>query len=335
MRFAVIGLGAVGARTARQLLSTPGVDHVVVREHQRKRRDLVVRSLGERALVDNDSYSQPLDADVAILAGPTGTHVDQARSHLSRGIPVVSVADSMTDVRGLLELDSEASRNDVPLIVGAGFSPGLTCVLAMHAAARVDAVDEIHVAKVGTGGPACARQHHRALGRMALDWRDGEWVQRAPGSGRELCWFPDPIGARDCYRASLADSLLLQPAFPDVQRVTARMAATRRDRLTARLPMLWPTDSEGGPGAIRVEVRGRRGTVRETIVLGVMDRAAVASAAVASLAAIWACEHRLRRNGAAGLAQMVESIPFLAELSKRGIKAAAFEGHAARTGLGR
>ena len=45
---------------------------------------------------------------------------------------------------------------------GAGFAPGLTCVLAAHGAARFDQVDEIHVAKSGTGGPACARQHHRA-----------------------------------------------------------------------------------------------------------------------------------------------------------------------------
>ena len=26
------------------------------------------------------------------------------------------------------------------------------------------------------------------------------------GTGRELCWFPDPIGGRDCYRAALADA---------------------------------------------------------------------------------------------------------------------------------
>lgn len=327
MRFAVFGLGAVGARLARQLLSTPGVDQVVLREHRRDRMKLVAASLGERALVDGGAYDNPLDVDVVVLAGPAGTHAGEARPHLDRGIPVISVADSIGDVRALLELDSNARKTGVPLVIGAGFSPGLTCVLAAHAATRFDVVDEIHVAKVGTGGPSCARQHHRALGRMALDWRDGDWVQRPPGSGRELCWFPDPIGARDCYRASLPDSLLLVPTFPEVQRVTARMAATRRDRLTSRLPMLWPTDPEGGPGAIRVEVRGRRGSARDTTVFGVMDRAAVATAAVAALAAIWASENRLSRLGAAGLSQMVEPIPFLTELAARGVRAAVFEGH--------
>ena len=95
--------------------------------------------------------------------------------------------------------------------MGAGFSPGYTCLLARHAAARLDSVDEIHVARSGTGGPACARQHHRALAGTAVDWRDGEWQERRAGSGRELCFFPDPIGAADCYRAELPDPFVLVP----------------------------------------------------------------------------------------------------------------------------
>ncbi len=79
-----------------------------------------------------------------------------------------------------------------------------------------------------------------------------------PVPGASCAGSPIPIGAQDCYRAALPDALLLLPAFPGVRRVTSRVAATRRDRLTAGLPMLWPTHPEGGPGAVRVEVRGRR-----------------------------------------------------------------------------
>ena len=77
------------------------------------------------------------------------------------------------------------------------------------------------------------------------------------GSGRELVWFPDPVGAADCYRAGLADPVLLHRAFPDVARIESRQAATRRDRLTSRLPMLRPPHAEGLVGAVSVEVRGR------------------------------------------------------------------------------
>ena len=328
-RVGIVGAGAVGARLARQLLTT-GVDSVVVRDPDTARARTVVDSLGEGAEYDDAEADAPLDAEVVVLAGPGGVHADHAARFLRRGLSVVSTSDDIDDVRALLALDAEARERGRTVVVGAGFAPGLTCVLAAHGADRFDTLIEVHVAKVGTGGPACARQHHRALGRMALDWRDGGWVQRPGGSGRELSWFPDPIGAEDCYRGALPDALVVVPAFPGVQRVTARMAATRRDRLTARLPMLWPTHPEGGPGAVRVELRGLRGGTTDVVVLGAMDRPAVAAGAVGAVAVQWVLDRRVRRPGAAGLAELVEPLPFLAELARRGVKAAIFEGQAHR-----
>lgn len=328
LRVAILGAGAVGARAARQLLSTADVEHVVLRDENRPHLGTVVDSLGEGAVLDESPYTDPVDADVVVLAGPAGVHATQARAFLAQNQHVVSVSDDVTDVRRLLDLDLEARERGVVIAVGAGFAPGLTCVLAAQAARRFEQVEEVHVSKSGTGGPACARNHHRALGRMAVDWRDGGFVHRPPGSGRELSWFPDPIGAQDCYRAALPDALVLVPSFPGVSRVTARVAATRRDRLTARLPMLWPTHPEGGPGAVRVEVRGRRGTSRDVVVYGAMDRPAVAAGAVVALTAVRAAEGRLRRAGAGGLAELVDAAPFLSELSRRGVRAAVFDADA-------
>jgi predicted dinucleotide-utilizing enzyme len=331
MRIAVIGVGAVGARVARQLASTDGVTNVTLHDDRADHVDAVASSLGPVATAARPDAPVGAVAEVAVLALPPGGHLTRARDLLEQGVGVVSMSDGLDDVHGLLDLDAEARERQLPLVVGGGFSPGLTCVLARHAAAGFDHVDEIHVARVGTGGPACARWRHHALGGTAMDWRDGGWVRRRGGSGRELCWFPDPVGAVDCYRAALPDALLLVPAFPGVGRVTVRLGANRRDRLMARLPMLVPPHAEGGPGAARVEVRGRRGGSQAVQVLGAMDRPAVAAGAVGALAAVWAASGRLRRHGAAGLAELVEPLPFLAELARRGIKAAVFEGSAAPT----
>jgi len=319
-----VGAGAVGGRAARQLVTTPEVELVVVHDEQPERAAGTVQALGDRAVAAN-GLPDPGDVDVALLAVPAGASVAAARPYLAAGVPVVSTADEMGEVRDLLDLDAEAVERGVSVIVGAGFGPGLSCVLAAHAGARFDEVEEVHVAHAGTGGPACARQHHRALGGIAIDWRDGGWVQRPGGSGRELCWFPDPVSARDCYRAALPDALLLVPAFPHASRVTARQAANRRDRMTAALPMLRPPHPEGGPGAIRVELRGRRGTALETLILGAMDRPAIAAGAVAALAAIEAGSGRVP-PGAGGLAGRVDALAFLHELARRGVRAAAFEG---------
>jgi saccharopine dehydrogenase-like NADP-dependent oxidoreductase len=268
------------------------------------------------------------DVDVLLLGTPIDdASLDVVETGLSSGVPVVSVADSVAEVDGLRAFDATARAAGTHLVIGAGMSPGLSDVLARQAAAGFEEVDEIHVAKAGTAGPACARQHHLALGGEAIDWREGAWVRRPGGSGRELCWFPDPVGGQDCYRASLPDALLLQPAFPHATRITARVAATRRDRMTAALPMLRRPHPEGGLGAVRVEVRGRRHGSRDVRVLGAIDRPSVASGAVAALAALWAAGGRLDRVGAGGLAELMDdSGPFLTELSRRGVKAAAFEG---------
>ncbi|MCU1352223.1 MAG: hypothetical protein JWM05_1432 [Acidimicrobiales bacterium] len=326
MRIAVVGLGAVGARAARQLASTEEVEEVVLRDLQSARVDEIAGSLGGKARPEHGPYQAPADVDAVVVASPSGTHVDVAREAIERGVPVVSCSDLVEDVRALLDLGPEAEARGTTVAVGAAFSPGLTCVLAAFAAARLDAVDEIHVARIGTGGPACARQHHQSLGGVALDWRDGGWVRRPAGSGRELCWFPDPVGSADCYRAALPDALLLVPAFPGVGRVTARLAATRRDRLTGRLPMLRPPHPEGGVGAVRLEVRGRLAGVSTVEIYGAMDRPGVAGGAVAGLTAVEAARGSLRRTGAAGLAELVDSGAFLGELARRGVKVAAFAG---------
>ncbi len=337
VRALVAGTGAVGARAARQLLSSDDLEHLTLFDPDRARSTAVSEAMAqpERVSViepDPDGTCPAGafgDADVVVLAGPRGpaAHRRSAERALEHASHVVSTSDVIADVRDLLRMDVEARERGLSVVIGAGFAPGLSCILARHAAAAFDEVDEIHVARLGTGGPACARQHHDALSADAIDWRDGAWAERPGGSGRELCWFPDPVGGRDCYRAGQPDALLLVPAFSHVQRVTARLSATRRDRMTSWLPMLRRPHPEGTLGALRVEVRGRRGQARDAAVFGAIDRPALAAGAVAANAAMWAATRRFARAGAAGLAELVEDpVPFLRALADRGVRAAVFEG---------
>jgi hypothetical protein len=89
--------------------------------------------------------------------------------------------------------------------------------------------------------------------------------------------------------------------------------------------MLRPPHRDAGLGAVRVEVRGRRGTARDVAVLGAIDRPAVAAGAVAALAALQVAGGSVPA-GASGLGSAVETVPFLGELARRGVKAAVFTG---------
>jgi hypothetical protein len=202
--------------------------------------------------------------DAVIVASPAGTQLELVRHWQSRTPLVVTTTDDPDDVRALLARDEGTGPGSLgpgllgTVVVGAAFAPGVSTALAARLIGRFDVASEVHVARYGTGGPACARQHHRALRSWSPEWRDRQWRDRPGGSGRELVWFPDPIGGADCYRAGVGDPLVMHHAFGQLERISARLAATRRDRLTSPLPMLRAPHIEGLVGALRVEVRGLR-----------------------------------------------------------------------------
>ena len=224
------------------------------------------------------------DCNVVVLAHGA-PHSALAATFVAQGIAVVSVSDNLADVLALLDIQDRALARKVPVIVGAACSPGMTGLLVHHVTRAFESIDEVHVAVHGTGGPQCARQHHDSLAGVSIGWHEGEWLQRPAGSGRELCWFPDPVGARDCYRYASPEPVLLQRIAPSLQRITARVSATRRDRLTARLPMLSPPHAEGTLGGLRVEVRGVRNGMRHVEIVGIAERVATITGSVAAHAA--------------------------------------------------
>lgn len=321
-RIAIVGCGATGSRIARQL-AVRGTHELVLID-----ADLdVAESLG-RTLVSQVSWGSSIGddptIDVTMLAVDCGQHAALASEALHLGHDVVSVTDRLDDVAELLNMDEGARASGCRILAGAGMMPGLSDVLAKHGAAWFDELHEIHVAKFGTGGPACARQHHRALSGTCFDWRDG-WQRRTGGSGRELVWFPEPVEAADCYRARLADPRLLRRSHPDVQRITARVAATRRDRMTMQLPMMRRPHPEGLLGAVRVELRGLIDGVQTEIVLGCAERPAVTAGVVAATAAE-ALAGSTIPAGSWGLAEVVEPIAFLEAVKNRGLRPEVFVG---------
>lgn len=327
MRALIIGAGAVGTNAAREFLGDPRTEQVIVHGRDRPRVTAAVEALGPGAVPESGHRVDiPDGTDVVVLTRPAGVMAD-ARHALETGAHVVSAVDHPEVVRDLLGLDRVARRAERSVVVGAAMAPGLSCVLARFAAAEVDKVSEVHVASYGTGGPACARHHHTALSSDGVEWRDGAWHRHPGGSGRELVWFPEPIGGADCYRAGLADPFLLVGAFPDADWITARMEATRRDRLTAPLPMLRRPHPEGRVGGVRVQVMGWVAGTARAVVVGATARPALAAGVMAATAARWALDGRLARPGAAGLAELVDDPGrFLREATGGGITVARFEG---------
>jgi hypothetical protein len=267
----IFGAGVVGARVAESL-SIESQTSILVYDSSQIVAQRLARRLSEtNSLIKATNRSELHRAKVVVLAGPL-PHTPVAKEFLGKGVSIVSTSDDIADCLNLLSLSDLATENKATLIIGAASSPGMSGLLVRNLSKAFDSIDEVHIALHGTGGPACARQHHRALSGQSIGWHDGEWLRRPAGSGRELCWFPEPVGAYDCYRGELPDPLLIKRAFPELVRVTSRVSATRRDRVFARLPMLIPPRAEGGMGGLRVEVRGTKNGERVVDVVGVAER---------------------------------------------------------------
>ena len=267
----IFGAGVVGASVAESL-SIESQTSILVYDSSQIVAQRLARRLSEtNSLIKATNRSELHRAKVVVLAGPL-PHTPVAKEFLGKGVSIVSTSDDIADCLNLLSLSELATENKATLIIGAASSPGMSGLLVRNLSKAFDSIDEVHIALHGTGGPACARQHHRALSGQSIGWHDGEWLRRPAGSGRELCWFPEPVGAYDCYRGELPDPLLIKRAFPELVRVTARVSATRRDRVFARLPMLIPPRAEGGMGGLRVEVRGTKNGERVVDVVGVAER---------------------------------------------------------------
>jgi hypothetical protein len=328
----LVGTGAVGVRAARQLVDTPGVERLLVVGRDKSRSAEIASALGPTAHAVEHRPGDPMPSDIAAVAAalPTGVDVPLARRAVAAGVPFASTVDDAAGIAELAMLDGDGRAAGVVVAAGCGLAPGLACVLARHAAGALDRIDEIHVARFGTAGRASAASLRRARREPVREWRDGRW--HAERGDAELVWFPDPVGARECEPVTGGARLLLD-AFPGVQRITFRVGEPPPRRFTFAFAQRGDAATWG---STRVEVWGWRGHTRESLVYGVIDRTAVAAGTVLALTAahlagaLPAIAARGGTSGNAGgvhgLAALVEPAPFLAELARRGVKAAVFEG---------
>jgi hypothetical protein len=273
--------------------------------------------------VSEGAADSPLD--VVILSGLDADHVEAARDHLARGRNVVSTADSPETVEKLRDMGDAMAGEGRFVIVGAGFSPGMSTILARHAADAFDKVEEIDVAVTGTAGVSCAARRAEALRHDGVEWRQGEWVEVSARSVPELLWFPDPIGAVECVRAESSEPRLVAAAVPSATRITARIGEVPRRQQAAETMAAWRrTRAIDEPGGVRVEVRGIVDGESATIIYGVMDRPSIVTAALAVSSALAA--QRRGVVGGLGCAEIGPVVELLSALRAMGVRASVFEG---------
>ena len=165
------------------------------------------------------------------------------------------------------------ASSGVTVAIGCGLAPGLSDVLAAHAASLFESVDEIRVARTGWAGPASVDtvRHERRMPVRA--WRDGGWREETLTRRRAR------VLSRADRRPRLPgrdrrDRACSSMRFPNVARLSVQLGEPpRRTRFRRRF------GDEGEWGAARIEVWGQRDGSHGCVAYGVVDRTAVAAGA--------------------------------------------------------
>lgn len=366
MRVAIVGgAGAIGRRTAALLADQPSVDTMVIADIEPVNAAEVASQFGSKATAFWTDFTEPTEArealegaDLAIgcLGGRPALERPIVEAAIDARIPYVGTCDDWKVTEEILELDPDASEAHTLVVTGAGASPGLTNLMAVHASRDLDEVDEIHVSWVGStnspSGVEAVAHTLKSFAGAARTYSGGGWRFVRAGGAREQVWFPEPVGAIDVATCRHPEPVMLARSFPDAREISVKGSlgvAFLQDamRLASRLGVSRSTLERAGglpgietwlPGvglfgggprwsALRVEVRGRRKEKPVTEVLGAVDSMQNLAAAplAATALAIGQIDERRDAAGVRTPEEVVEPVEILQSLANWGIKVARLE----------
>jgi len=148
------GSGRFGRATASFLAADRLVSRLIVAGRERAKAQAYAGRLGPKAAgasveVHDAPSLDHLLADADIVVNASGPYLDTLSPVLEAAIRTrthyVDFAEDARAVERALALDAQARASGVTALVGFGGAPGITNLLAVHAARQLDSVDRIQV----------------------------------------------------------------------------------------------------------------------------------------------------------------------------------------------
>lgn len=378
MRFVVFGGGGdMGRRAAEELAVTPGVELVTIvgrtraalerareqalaaQEEARARRRAGSVPRADIAVETADAYDHDAVVglmrrhDVALGAlGPFYIFEElMVKAAVAARTPYVSLCDDADGLAAALQQGDAARAAGVTVVTGLGWTPGLTNVLALQAAARLDKTTDVTIAWAGSaaesGGHAVALHTLHIFDGHVATFADGRPTRVRAGSGSEYVAFPPPLGRVKVCHVGHPEPLTLPEQLPGVRTValkgglvepflhhlgviTGRLGLARthglRTALARVLVPLLPVLRRIGPRRpavsgvlVRVagEKDGRPAAMEYAATAPMRDLTSVPLA----VGALWLAQGRLHRPGvwAPDAPGLIPPGEFLDELARRGV----------------
>lgn len=354
MKIVVLGgAGDIGSHIVRNLIELSDA-HVTIADYRLPEARALARRLGERVqgiFVDASNRDSLLlalrDTDVAVGAiGPFYRFGPKmAWAALESQVPYVDICDDHEPIDILFEFDAVARKAGVTMITGLGWTPGLSNILARRGADRLDQVDEIRIAWVGSAadaqGLAIVKHVLYAMSGQAPTYRDGAWVNVPALSESERVEFPEPLDAIDVSHVGHPEPITIPRTLPArtvslkgalLPRWNNRLAGLliragltssdrRIDRVSRLIQRLERVLGAGGVAlsGMRVDVSGVRHGESVTLTYSVADHMSRLAALPAALGALMLARGEIQEPGVFAPEAILDPEPFLDRLAEQGI----------------
>ena len=212
MRVLVLGgAGAVCNETTRDLVKYSDFDEIVVADYNLEAANALVEEIKDKRLetvfFDANDYNSMLKLfpgfDVVVNGLPWKYDLIVTKACVEVGVNGLDVSS----VEEQWDFHTTAKDKEMIFIPGVGATPGITNVMARHAADQMDEVDEIQINFAAFRCPAPApgllitflyEFHPKTEERVYFE--DGEFVWVGPFEGLKTVNFIGPIGKQEvCY----------------------------------------------------------------------------------------------------------------------------------------
>lgn len=240
MRVVVLGgAGLMGSAVVDDLVRS-GVDEVVVADLNISAAQKVIE---KHKKADTEVTAQFVDANVheSLVEVISGADVVSSNigpfyeyclkvvnAAIEAKVNLVDICDDFDAAEEAFKHDPQAKNAGITACIGCGASPGLSNMVAMYAASKMDKVHDILIAWAvsvrDTGGPAANYHILHSLSGKVPTFRNGKVKYIEAGSERERVKFLDPIGEVEVYSFGHPEPLTLPRYIKGVKNVSIKGA---------------------------------------------------------------------------------------------------------------
>ncbi len=212
MKALIIGTGAQGSVIAGEIVKDADVSEVILSDIDLGRAERLAQSLKSDKVCVRHVDATDIDAmvkvggnvDIVMNATLPKFNLNIMEAALKIGAHYADMASYPSEQ---LALSNKWKEGDLTALISCGASPGVTNILAAHAADRLDRVEKIRVLfgsklireaeeYVPTWSPETAWTD---MAMEPIVYTDGESKTVPPFSGEEVYPFPEPVGPQTVY----------------------------------------------------------------------------------------------------------------------------------------